>query len=263
MKSADLRSKLVDHGPREVMANRSQIDWDRNYAYTPTEDENIDFLAQLIDQLYILLPSMRDLRKMALLEDERLSGGPRLTAEVADQVMADAVEEHDVSPSKTVPGMAYTVISDAVSSILGYAACAWKVPGYWAEETHIVEVLEPTSEFKKSCQVSSDAEEIRISMLAMAYSNHKSTKPKVSWYLRCEDQQRRKLCSVATRKLKRVAALPPSERQAKVERSRCELDHNKRTRLPSPRAEEMLGAGAACLIVTRMLLSRKKLVFSI
>ena len=262
-KNIDLKSKLVDNGPKSVMANRAHMEYVRNSAYPPSEEEDVEFLAALIDQMFTLLTTMRDVHKLSLLEDERRTGLPQHTHEIVGELgrISDlktaSVEQEQLNPAKTIAGVAYTVVNDAVTSLVEYAAQAWKESTYQAEEINSVQISVPAFTKPSGPQhPDASAEEVRISMLAMTYNNHKSAAARFSSRNRFDDQQYRRRDTRPARSAS-DSALAARRVLADLDRAEHGSDCDVRRRPSSVGSEAMLGAGAAGLVLARMLFTRK------
>jgi hypothetical protein len=258
-----LDSALTDEVPRLVMEHRAGMAWVHEPDSHLRDSQDMEYLAQIIETLYISLPAIRDLRKAVLLEEERrlqntgLPYGPNDCIRIHpcatlihdEEIHIATAEPASVPLAKAVPAPASDNtpadfgISQLVYPLLDRAANFWKQSRYQAEEFQGVQISVPIFSIS------------RVSMSRKSQKKYTQAKAK--------SQQPQFQVDQKTHQLGQVESVSSGKRSPSVGISQVCMTPNKCERSELALREDMkrrnatLGAGAAGLVLARVLLTRR------
>ena len=124
------------------MQYRSRMMWVYESDSDPKESQHAEYIEQIIEMLYTLLPVMRDLRKAALLRQERSVQGVQSTRNNNDRANLQflSTSENDdkahVSEQTLMAGV--PGLNDLLPSLLCNLADLWKQTGCLADEARVM-----------------------------------------------------------------------------------------------------------------------------
>jgi hypothetical protein len=238
---------LTDVEPKLVMQYRAQMAWVHESDYGSPEIQDIEYLAQIVERLYALLPAMRDLRKIAVLKEERRPHHAQQRFEIDDHVndppltVSKTDEREDGLTPAGIAVPSYFGMSDMLYSLLGYFANLWKQTQYHAEEIqslHITVLMMPTARISTSTltQYAQTKAKMRA---GPSFGNQK-------------DHKRSKGMDTASQRSS-FSMNASSQVLSQYRPDQCE----QKLREDRMHKQAALGAGAAGLAIARMLLTRR------
>jgi hypothetical protein len=256
-------SALTDEVPRLVMEHRAGMAWVHEPGPNLRDSLDMEYLAQIIDSLYIFLPAVRDLRKAALLEEERClqdaglpygSNGcvishPCATLVNDEKIQIGTTASASVPLAKPVPALAADTtpsdlgISQLIYSLLDQAANFWKQSRYHAEEFQGAQISVPMFSIS------------RVSMSRISQRKYTQTKAKPQPPQFHVDQK--------THQPSQISNVSSGKRSNSVGMSHVCMTPGKcgcselALREDIKRRNATLGAGAAGLVLARVLLTRR------
>jgi hypothetical protein len=244
---ARLASVLTHDVPKLVMQCRLQMAWVHESDCDRRESQDMEYLARIVERLYLLLPAMRDLRKVAVLEEERrLHRGQQMYK--ADGCINSSLPTMSESDEKVNVS---TVLDTAVSICLSMSSMFYslldcfvnlrKQAWYQAEELkslHIALSAIPTAKISTS-----------------SLAQHAQTRAKMQAGQSRIDRQAFKhpQCIEAVSHQSSLSVNASAEVLSQGTLHRCE----QKLREDRAHRQTALGAGAAGLVIARMLLTRR------
>jgi hypothetical protein len=231
------------------MQYRSRMIWVHESESDPQESQDAEYIEQIIEILYTLLPVMRDLRKVALLRQERSVQGVQSTRNNNDranlQFLSTSENDDKAHVLKQTPMAGFPDLNDLLPSLLCNLADLWKQTGCLADEAQVLPIAISTI---LTARLSSPAQ--------ARYNQTKARAQARSYYL---DQRTRKQSfylrsvSVSQQSSTAVDAGTQGSSQSNLDR----YDQNAGRNRLHTQAALGAGAGAAVIAGARMLLARR------
>lgn len=211
------------------------------------ESQDMEYLAQIVERLFTLLPAMRDLRKVAVLKAERDLHHVQQRNKIDDHInnpllnVSGSDEKGNVSTYTDSAACSYLVVCGMLQSLLDNFTKLWKQTQYHAEEVqslHIAVSMMPVA----STSTSTLTQYARTK--AKMQSGQSYVDQKARRYSRCPSSvSEQSIHSVdPAAQIPSRSGLDPCEQKLREDRL-----HRKTA----------LGAGAVGLVVARMLLTRR------
>lgn len=229
--------------------------WVHESDYHSRESQDMAYLAHIIESLYALLPAIRDLRKATLLREECFLQDVQLLHEnhghINDRPCKAPVRDENehlatttLAPATTdTPTYGSLGISHLINSLLEYAVSLWKEANYHAEEYQEVQIsvsMFPTPQFSMG----------RLTYKDYAHTKARLRSPQFDVGQKARRQDR------AADKTSGAQSLPVDASLIQLSQSKLErCEHALRE--DTKRRNAALGAGAAGLVLARMLLTRR------
>jgi hypothetical protein len=244
---ARLASVLTHDVPKLVMQYRLQMAWVHESDCDRRESQDMEYLARIVERLYTLLPAMRDLRKVAVLEEERrLHCGQQMYE--ADGCINSSLPTVSESDEKS---NASTLLDTAVSTYLSMSSMFYSLLDCFANLR------------KQTWYQAGELKSLHIALSAIPTA-------KISTSSLTQHAQTRTRMQAGQSRIDREASKHPQCIKAVSQYSSLSVDvsaevlsqgklHRCEQKLREDRAHRQtaLGAGAAGLVIDRMLLTRR------